>query len=78
MTEYCIICNSIMVSGNCTNSKCRKHIRTGQEPITLAQEQYIRDLCRKLEIDVDDEYGDFKGMTKYEASVEIDELLKNI
>lgn len=75
MAEYCIWCNSLMAQGNCTNKKCRNHKYTGREPVTLAQEQYIRDLCRKLDIDADDEY-DFKTLTKYEASIEIDELSK--
>lgn len=74
MATYCVICNSLIQFGSCTNKKCRNYKFTKDTPSTWKQEEYIRDLCRKLEINTA-EY-DFATMTLAEASRIIDELSK--
>lgn len=67
--EFCV-CGSLKVKGNCTNKKCKYHIR-GLEPATFKQICYIKELLKKLN---DKAEYDFKNMTMKEA----DELIKTL
>jgi hypothetical protein len=68
--EFCKLCQSIKIAGNCTNRKCTNHI-PGTEAATFRQVEYLRELAEKLH---DDTEYDYRNMTLREASKLIGEL----
>jgi hypothetical protein len=73
MPDFCELCGSLIIQGNCTNRKCKNHKKVWN--VLYEQINYIKWLLEVL--DADKEY-DYRGMTKTEASKIIQELLEQV
>lgn len=73
--EFCE-CGSIIISGNCSNRKCKHHIKELVEPATFKQIEYIKELAERLGEGTD--HIDFEYLSKKEAKFIIDEYLERV
>jgi hypothetical protein len=75
MPRFCT-CGSILITGNCSNKKCRHHI-PDIDPATFSQIEFIKSMLEQLGIPEapyqDPEY-DYRKMDIKQASKLIDEL----
>lgn len=72
MIAFCNKCGSLRTK-YCTNKKCKDYKKQKLVPATYEQEQYIRDLQKKVG---DENYYD--KLTKDEATEIINELLQKL
>jgi len=72
-TDFCKLCHSLLIYGNCTNKKCKNYISRKQA--TYEQINYIEGLLAKLN---EDGGYDYKIMNKIEASKIIKALILRV
>lgn len=68
--KICEECNSLVVKGNCTNKRCRNHIKSSVEPATYNQIEYLKVLYERT----GQEPPPYDSLSKKEASLLIEAL----